>query len=248
MRTPYHIQLFPSVPWTAALDSDGAFPELCQHVVRHFGKADRLCVDRWLLIYDYCRGQGLDNPTLLDLGCSSGLFSVLARLSLSNNVVAVDDASALSAGYDDDSVLNGLQAVSLKIGVRDIEMVKQQAEAFVSQSANAGRSWDVTLCLGLLHHLLRGYGDLPGSSPLDQEAYDQFICNLAKCTNKLLWIEVDETRIGPGSAFFDHISSLTGFVGSSIGLSCSGQGRPRQLFCFAHPYFTRETTSTYSSW
>jgi hypothetical protein len=238
MRIPYHLQPFPSVPWTEALDSEGDFTELCQYVAQHFGEADRSCVDRWLLIYDRCRHEGLDCPSVLDLGCSSGLFSLLARLTLANDVVAVDDGSALLAGYDDGSVLHGLEGMNAKLGIRDIELVREQAEVFVSRSANANRSWDVTLCLGLLHHLLRGYGDLPDALSLKGEVFDHFVRDLARCTNRLLWIEVDETRVGPVAAFFDRISSLTGFIGTSVGLSCSGQGRPRQLFCFTNPFYS----------
>ncbi len=232
MRKPYHPDLFSSVPWEHALDFEGDFRVLVDHVSQHFGEADRSCVDRWLIIYDRARSMGLNVPSVLDLGCSSGLFSVLARLSLSNDVVAVDDGSALTAGYDGRSVLLGLADIASQLGVTDIEAVNEDVVTFVNQASQTGRSWDLTLCLGLLHHLVRGYADLPTSTRLSDHDFDTFLRYLARCTRKALWIEVDETRVGPARAFFDRITNVTGLRGESVGLSCSGQGRPRQLFCF----------------
>lgn len=232
MRRPYHIPLFPEVPWTTAMDDEGDFAVLTQHVLQRLGQADRSCLDRWLLILDQSRRAGYSVPSLLDLGCSSGIFSILARLSLSNQVTAVDDASALIAGYGHESVLDGLKSTSEALGIHDIEASPLSVPHFLRGSAEAGRTWDIVLCLGLLHHLVRGYGDLAVNSGLDDLQFDALLQDLGACTKNALWIEVDETRIGDPTLFFQRIVEQTGLIGSTVGLTCSGPGRPRQLMCF----------------
>ena len=234
MRKAYHPNLFTTVPWHQVLDADGDFPALVNAALTARGTVDRVCVDRWLAIHECLRSAAIADPTVLDLGCSSGIFSVLMRLAMAREVTAVDDGSALSAGYGSESVLEGMEASIRTIGLRGVLPVRSKVESFVASAAASGQRWDVVLCMGLLHHLLRGYGDRMEHAPLSSADFDRFLEELGTCVGLCLWLEVDETRVGDPEAFYARVQQQTGLPHLLIAaLTCSGPGRPRRLMCLS---------------
>lgn len=195
------------------------------------GGYDRVTIDRWLLLRGFLDGRGLAGYSLLDLGCASGLLAMLCRISAARAVTAVDDATALASGYDGRSTLAALTEAARGLGIDDLEVSERSAQDFVAAARLSARVWDVVLCLGLLHHLIRGYGDQAEVGRMAPDAFAAFAADLGAVTAGHLIVEVDESRVGQVDDFIAGLAERTGLTHVGVlGWSCSAPGRPRRLW------------------
>ncbi|HZS07230.1 MAG TPA: class I SAM-dependent methyltransferase [Blastocatellia bacterium] len=204
-------------PWRNFLESSS---ELCE----------RICLDRYIMILNRLLNHRLYDCSVLDLGCSSGFFSYAFAVTAASQVTGVEDERAMKFGYDERAFLRPLREVKEHYRLDHLEIVGQSIENFLEQQAWR-RSWDVVLCLSVLHHFRTGYGDCPGDGQLGADDLTRLYERLGAVTRRVLYLEVDETRIGDERQFFSELCQSGGFDPPvALGYSCSAPGVPRTVW------------------
>jgi SAM-dependent methyltransferase len=198
---------------------------LAQNLERENEGVERLCVDRYLQILNALENRALYDGSLLDIGCSSGFFSYLFAITACRQVTAVDDSRAAPSGYSDDAFLRPLRAARQEYGLRHIEIVDAPIERFL---AAAGRTWDIVLCLSVLHHFYTGYGDHPERGRMTARERRSLFRSIGRATGTVLYLEIDHGRVP--ADFLDEFSEASGLRHSQvIGSSSSAVGETRNL-------------------
>lgn len=199
---------------------------LAQDLEREGAGVERLSVDRYLSILDALEHRALYDCSLLDVGCSSGFFSYLFAVTACRQVTAVDDSRGAPSGYAGDAFLRPLRAAREEYGLRHIEIVEAPIEQFLA--AKPMRSWDVVLCLSVLHHFYTGYGDHPERGRMTARERRSLFKLIGKATGMVLYLEIDHARVP--ADFLSEFSEASGLSHSQvIGSSSSAVGETRNL-------------------
>lgn len=214
----------------SSLSAPLAFDEWHEYLLSSHGPYERICLDRYITILNRLLLCGLPNCSLLDLGCSSGFFASAFALTLASQVTAVEDERAAAFGYRPDAFLQPLRAFVLQHGLKHIEVVDKPIESFLAVEADR-RQWDVVLCLSVLHHYHTGYGDHVDVGALEADRRYALYQQLGAVTRRLLYLEIDSTRIGSQEQFFSDLCDLGRFhTPIRVGWSCSAPGDRRAIW------------------
>lgn len=199
---------------------------LAQPFEQQIGEVERACIDRYLLILNALETRELFDGSLLDIGCSTGFFSYLFAITACRQVTAVEDSRAAASGYGEDAFLRPLRAAKEKYRLRHIEIVDAPIEAFLA--AEPERTWDIVLCLSVLHHFYTGYGDHPERGQLRPKERQRLFQAIGHATGTVLYLEVDHGRVPPD--FLAEFMAAAGFRSSRlIGSSSSAVGETREI-------------------
>ena len=200
---------------------------LAQDLEREGAGVERLSVDRYLSILDALEHRALYDCSLLDIGCSSGFFS---NAVCRNRLPAGDGRRrfarrALRICHD--AFLRPLRAAREEYGLRHIEIVEAPIERFLA--AKPVRSWDIVLCLSVLHHFYTGYGDHPERGQMTPRERRSLFKLIGKATGMVLYPEIDHARVP--ADFLSEFSERPGLrhsqvIGSSLS---SAVGETRNL-------------------
>jgi SAM-dependent methyltransferase len=190
-------------------------------------RAERACLDRYLLILDALERRSLFDSSLLDIGCANGFFAYLFAVMMCRQVTAVEDMRGASAGYSENAFLNPLLQVRQEYALRHLEVIDAPIERFLTTYPD--RQWDVVLCLSVLHHFYTGYGDNPAVGLLREETRRSLFAAIGRATGSVLYLEFDHGRVP--ESFLSEFENIGGFAGKAIiGSSASAVGETRNLY------------------
>ncbi len=158
---------------------------------------ERSCVDRLAMILHDLEREKINSPNVLDLGCSGGFFSMGLASTVASHVVGVDDDRYITIqGEDNLSSVNNTKKRIEQLGITNAIFHDQPIENYLLQG-NAQEQFDVVLCLNILHHFYKGYGNLTLEGKLEENMYYRLITRLGEITNKVMYFETNES-------FFDN--------------------------------------------
>ena len=120
--------------------------------------------------------------TVLDLGCNTGWFSILAE-RMGSNVIAIDADEAVIDDLYLYSKRNKLNILPLVLSFQDLEKPDSGSEYRHTTPIQRVRS-EMTICLALIHHLILVY----------HMTAEQVMHTLAASTTKLLVLEYPNTQ------------------------------------------------------
>lgn len=228
MTKRYH----PPLPTLSDLYSLFSFWPDYQKLMAMDHVVDRICADRLLLIRERLLDQGLVDGSILDLGGGTGYFSFALYILNASQVDLVEDERARSSGYGDESFANEIRSRIVELDLKNLFVHDQPIETFLEQHAGS-QSWDVTLCLSVLHHFINGYGDNPEVGRRSYSDVRKIFRQIGKVTKRCAYIELDGERVESEAHFLEDLLIEGGFSAMRvIGISHSAIGVPRNVVEF----------------
>lgn len=194
---------------------------------------ERFTFDRAVAIANFLRDKKEKKVTVLDLGSSGGVFSVVLKMTMDSHVTAVDDDRyILIQDEDEDSSIERMRGRLDQKNIPDIITVNSSIETFL-QELPAVPLYDVVLLLNVLHHYYTGYGQCSDYGQLKEEDIRLLINKLGIITNKYLFFEVNSLLINGYETYLSDIMYQGGFKKIEyVTRSCATDGKIRIVWCF----------------
>lgn len=194
---------------------------------------ERACIDRLSMIIRDTRKSNVTSPTVLDLGCSGGFFSIGLAASIDAHVTGVDDNRYIKIqGEDWLSSIEESEKRAKNLNIESVNFIEAPIEDFLLKRKHY-YGFDYVLCLNILHHFYKGYGNLTQEGKLEKHIYLDLVKKIGQLTKEAMYYETN-------CSFFDNydeslleIYHYGGFSSlNMIGGSPAADGEQRILWKF----------------
>jgi SAM-dependent methyltransferase len=194
---------------------------------------ERNCLDRLGMIINDIKSSNNKVPSVLDLGCNGGFFSIGLATCAAGSVVGVDDDRYIKIQGEDLSMsIKEANKRIEKLGVHNVILINEPIEYYIFNRYLFDK-YDTVLCLNILHHFYKGYGNLTSEGKLESDAYRELLIKLGQMINHSMYFETNAAFFPNYETALIEIMTYCNFTKLHyLGVSPAADGELRILWKF----------------